>query len=121
MSIPPVSGLQMRGGGRLGEEPSSDEGSTPAEAEGETSSASTRTHLSWAQLLQRVFAIDMAVCFQCGGPVTYIATIEEPTVMTKILAPLGLPTKAPPRSPAQAYPLPWTARSHLNSSLCRNS
>ena len=80
-----------------------------AEADDETPSASTRARLSWAQLLQRVFAIDMAVCFQCGGPVTYIATIENPAVIVKILAHLGLPTRAPPRAPAQASPLFQTA------------
>ncbi len=87
----------------------SDQGSAPAEAEGETASASTRARLSWAQLLKRVFAFDMASCLQCGGPVTHIATIEEPTVIIKILAHLGLPTKAPPLAPVKAYPLFQTA------------
>jgi hypothetical protein len=30
-----------------------------------------------------------------------IAAIEDPPVIVKILAHLGLPTRAPPRSPAQ--------------------
>ena len=76
---------------------------------GEVISASRQARLSWAQLLTRIFAIDMAVCFQCGGPVMHIATIEDPTVIVKILAHLGLPTKAPPRAPAQPYPLVQTA------------
>ena len=63
--------------------------------------ASTRTRLSWAQLLKRVFAIDMASCPYCGGPLTIIAAIEDPAVIAKILAILGLPTRAPPRSPAR--------------------
>ncbi len=62
----------------------SDQGSGPPEGKDETPSASTRARLSWAQLLTRVFAIDMAVCFQCGGQVTHIATIEEPAVIIKI-------------------------------------
>jgi len=49
-------------------------------------------------LLKRVFEIDMAACWQCGGPVTLLATIEDPAVMVKILAHLGLATKAPVRS-----------------------
>ena len=38
-----------------------------------------------------------------------IAAIEEPTVIVKILAHLGLPTRAPPRSPPQAFCLSATA------------
>jgi len=71
-----------------------DQVSAPADADVETCSASTRARLSWAQLLKRVFAIDMASCAHCGGPVTLIATIEDPEVIAKILAHLGLPTKA---------------------------
>ncbi len=81
----------------------------PSDATGEPPLASTRARMSWAQLLKRVFAIDMTACFHCGGPVTLIATIEDPTVIAKILAHLGLPTKAPPRSPAQPFPLFQTA------------
>ena len=47
----------------------------------------------------------MTACSQCGGPVTLIATIDDPAVIAKILAHLGLPTKAPPRSPALPCPL----------------
>ena len=43
----------------------------------------------------------MAHCPHCGGPVTIIAAIEDPLVIAKILAHLGLPTRAPPRSPAR--------------------
>jgi hypothetical protein len=32
--------------------------------------------MSWAQLLKRVFEIDMATCPQYGGPLTLIAAIE---------------------------------------------
>ncbi len=47
--------------------------------------------MSWAQWLKRVFEIDMAACPHCGGPLTIIATLEDPAVMAKILAHLGLP------------------------------
>jgi hypothetical protein len=40
---------------------------------------------------------------------TLLTTIEDPAVMTKSLAHLGLPTKSPPRAPAQAFPLFETA------------
>ena len=39
--------------------------SAPSHGESETPSASTPGPLSWAQLLKRVIAIDMTVCFQC--------------------------------------------------------
>ncbi len=51
----------------------------------------------------------MAHCPQCGGPLTLIAAIEDPTVIVKILAHLGLPTRAPFRSPAWPFGLFQTA------------
>jgi hypothetical protein len=39
----------------------------------------------------------------CGGPLTIIAAIEHPPVIAKILAHLGLPARAPPRSPARSF------------------
>ena len=57
--------------------------------------------MSWAQLLKRVFAIDLTTCPQCGGALTILAAIEEPAVIGKVLAHLGLPTRAPPHAPAR--------------------
>ncbi len=65
--------------------------------------------MSWAQLLKRVFEIDMAACPQCGSPLTIIAAIGDPAVIAKILAHLGLSTRTPPRSPARACDLFQTA------------
>ncbi len=39
----------------------------------------------------------MAACLQCNGPLTFIAAIENSAVIAKILAHLGLPTRAPAR------------------------
>ena len=75
----------------------------------DASSPATPARLTWAQLLKRVFEIDMGSCPHCGGPVTLIAAIEDPAVIAKILAHLGLPTKAPPRSPARTDDLFQTA------------
>ena len=72
-----------------------------ADGDGELSSASTRARLRWAQLLKRVFTIDITTCPQCSGPLTLIAAIEDPAVIIKILSHLGLPTRAPPRTPAR--------------------
>jgi hypothetical protein len=48
--------------------------------------------MSWARLLKRVFDIDVEHCPHCGGKLKIIAAIEEPGVIARILAHLGLPT-----------------------------
>jgi hypothetical protein len=61
--------------------------------------------MSWARLLKRVFDIDIEHCPHCGGTLKIIAAIEDPAVITKILAHLALPTRAPPRTPARSLEL----------------
>ena len=58
-----------------------------------------------ARLLKRVFDIDLEHCPQCGGDLKIIAAIEEPAVIVRILTHLGLPARAPPRSPARPLDL----------------
>ncbi len=65
--------------------------------------------MSWARLLKRVFDIDIEQCPHCGGTLKIIAAILDPSVIAKILAHLGLPTRAPPRAPARAFDLFETA------------
>ncbi len=72
-----------------------------ADGNSELSSVSTRARMSWAQLLKRVFAIDITTCPQCGGALTLRAAIDDPVVIIKILSHLGLPTRAPPQAPAR--------------------
>jgi hypothetical protein len=57
--------------------------------------------MSWAQVLKRVFAIDLTTCPQCGGVLTLLAAIKDPTVIAKILSHLGSPARAPPRALAR--------------------
>jgi len=45
--------------------------------------------------MRRVFVIDVLACAACGGRLPFIATIEDPPVVAKILAYLGLPTAGP--------------------------
>ncbi len=59
--------------------------------------------MSWARLLKRVFDIDVQHCPHCGGNLKIIAAIEEPSVITKILDHLGVPTRAPPRAPVRSF------------------
>jgi len=72
-----------------------------ADGNSELSSVSTRARMSWAQLLKRVFALDIITCPQCGGPLTILAAIEDPTVIAKILTYLELPTRVPLRASAR--------------------
>ena len=60
-----------------------------------------RKVFSWAELLRRVFAIDVLVCGRCGGSMQLVACLSDPNVVAKILAHLGLPTSPPPLSPAR--------------------
>jgi len=41
--------------------------------------------MSWVQRLERVFAIDIETCPDCGGKLRVIACIEEPLLIMKIL------------------------------------
>jgi hypothetical protein len=72
---------------------------------GDASHHPSSARISWARLLKRVFDIDIEHCPHCGGTLKIIAAIEDPTVITKILAHLGLPTRAPPRTPARSLDL----------------
>jgi hypothetical protein len=56
--------------------------------------------------MRRVFAIDVLACAGCGGRLRFIATIEDPPVVTKILAHLGLPTEGAVLTPARPPPEP---------------
>ncbi len=58
--------------------------------------------MSWAQRLKRVFGIEIDSCARCGGKLEVIASIEEPEVIAKSLAPLE---KAAPDQPQVERPL----------------
>ena len=61
--------------------------------------------MSWAQQLKRVFDIDVEHCPHCGGNLMINAAIKQSPVITKLLTHIGLPTRAPPRSPARSFDL----------------
>ena len=92
------------------EVPQAPEPATPAQeaepAQREANCAHRRpVRLSWAKLLKRVFDLDLEPCPHSGGELRIIAAILEAPVIEKILTHLGLPARAPPRSPARGQAL----------------
>jgi hypothetical protein len=61
---------------------------------------------SWAQLLRRVFEVDVLKCPRCGGRMRILATINSPEAIHKILDCLDLPTRPPPIATAACSYIP---------------
>jgi len=55
---------------------------------------------SWAQLMTRVFALDVLACPRCGARMRILCAINPADAIRKILACLGLPARDPPIAPA---------------------
>ncbi len=83
-------------------------GAEPDEApdeQGSDDKASTpRYRRPWAELLSRVFALDVLSCADCGGRMRLVALVKDPTVVRRIVAHLGLPTALPEVAPARGPP-----------------
>ena len=62
-------------------------------------SARDRNYI-WAELMKRVFLVDVLQCERCGGRMKIIAAIHSPDTTGRILDCLGLPSRAPPVAPA---------------------
>ena len=63
-----------------------------------------KKRMKWAQLLKRVFNIDIETCNRCGGKVKIIAAIEDPPVIKKILDHLGINSSPPKWTSARGPP-----------------
>jgi Putative transposase len=57
--------------------------------------------LGWANLLKRVFDLDLTRCPHCGGDLRIVAAILQRQAIEKILNHLGLDPQPPPRAPAR--------------------
>ena len=55
---------------------------------------------AWAQLMMRVFELDVLACPRCGARMRMLAAIDTPDAIRKILSCLGIPTRPPPVAPA---------------------
>jgi len=58
----------------------------------------------WADLLRRVFALDVLECPDCGGRMRILVAIHPPEATRAILQCLVLPSRAPPTAPARPDP-----------------
>jgi len=60
--------------------------------------------LSWAQLLSRVFHLEVTVCPACGGSMKIIAALTDAPSIRGYLEGVGLPARPPPIAPARPDP-----------------
>lgn len=65
----------------------------------------------WADLIRRMFAVDVLACARYGGRLRLIATLAPSDTTRRILRHLALPTEVPPPTLARAPPgaANWTA------------
>jgi len=54
-----------------------------------------RRRYTWAELLRRVFAVEVFVCAHCGGTRRLLAAIHDPVAIEQVLGSLGLSAVAP--------------------------
>ena len=62
-----------------------------------------RRRYPWAELLRRVFLVDVLAC-PCGGRRKVLAAIHDPDSIRRVLEALGLPSEAPELAPARGPP-----------------
>jgi hypothetical protein len=80
----------------------------PSPAVAASSEGSTRPGTGrgwrWADLMRRVFEIDVLACPGCGGRVRLVAVLDASAATVRILEHLHLPTAVPAPPPARASP-----------------
>jgi len=67
-----------------------------ADGSADPESSSRPPNYTWAQLLRRVFQIDVLECPRCGDRLRILAAVQSPEAIRKILECMGLPSRAPP-------------------------
>lgn len=99
-AIPCSGSGQLKGGrgGPLPEPPGSPERSLRPGPPGRP------RRLPWAELMRRVFAVDVLQCPTCAGPMRILTAIHDPDAARAILESMGLPSRAPPNHPARPDP-----------------
>ena len=84
--------------------PGSATSNMPDESSSAGSVSSPSRGWRWADLMRRVFALDVLACPRCGGRLRLIAVFESSDTTARILRHLQLPTEVPPPAPARAPP-----------------
>ena len=74
------------------------------ETAGERKPSPKEYRLTWAEMLKRVFRLDVSTCPDCGGKLKVIASIMERNVIKEILSHLGFDTEPPGICPARPSP-----------------
>ena len=101
----PVAALALTSAPTASSREDNDEPSSPPTSLGTGIVKPVGARIDWASLLRRIHLVDVLAC-PCGGRRSVLADINDPSVVTAILAHLGLPTQPPPiaraRSPADA-------------------
>ena len=78
-----------------------------------TTAGTRRRRATWAEMMLRVFAVDVLRCDRCGARRAVLTFLDQPSVVERILRHLGLPTEpAVPLAPARAPPQPWLPFEH---------
>jgi hypothetical protein len=63
-----------------------------------------RRYYTWAELLRRVFGVEVFSCPNCGGKRRLLAAIQDPDSIQRVLRSLGFSGEVPELAPARAPP-----------------
>jgi hypothetical protein len=82
-----------------------------------------RRYYTWAELLRRVFRVEIFTCPNCGGARRLLAAIQDPEAIARVLRAVGLPFDAPELAVARAPPdgEVWFPGDHEAVRSCRAS
>ena len=58
----------------------------------------------WAELMKRVFHVELEKCLRCGSPMKLRAVVTEPVNVARYLRHVDEATELPARAPARAPP-----------------
>ena len=74
-----------------------------------------RRYYTWAELLRRVYCVDVFTCPRCGGTRRLLAAIQDPDSIKGVLRAMGLPCDAPELAEAGACGLTHSRRGGIGA------
>jgi putative transposase len=99
--------------GRPESDPATGPDWTMERSEAERRGATKPRYWTWAALMRRAFDLDVLRCPRCAGRMELVATIDDPAVIARILAHLGLPGAREGPEPASSVSPPRDAQPAL--------